>query len=109
MAKSFCGTIKVGAKTNAEHSFNYFKMPTHNEVDYVLVSDVSSDGQLSYYTGYFKLVKKRFSMPVNSSKYTEALKIAYKNEAQTLCDNINKQKCGFSYHVEEHAYFETPE
>lgn len=76
-------------------------MPTHNEVDYVLVLDVSDNTKLYYYSGYYQ-----HGMPINTQEYTEAVKFPYKDEAQLLCNKINNQKGAFQYHVEEHAYFE---
>lgn len=69
-------------------------------MDFVLVCDVSDNGQLYYYCGYFEN-----GMPVNSNDYTVAAKTPYKNEAEILCTKINNlKKCPFKYHVEEHAY-----
>jgi len=79
-------------------------MAKQNEIDYVLVSDVSDNGNLYYYAGYFTLAQRRFSIPANTQKYTEALKISYKDEAESLCKKINGLKTAFKYHVEEHMY-----
>jgi hypothetical protein len=69
-------------------------------MDQVLVCDVSDNGRLYYYCGYFKK-----GIPVNSNDYTKAMKIPYPKEAQALCDLINNQEnSSFKYHVEEHAY-----
>jgi len=68
-------------------------------VSYVLVSDVSDTGLLSYYTGYYK-----FSNPFNTNDYTKAMKIPFKDEAENLCKELNIHNKVFTYHVEEHAY-----
>lgn len=71
-------------------------------ISYVLVSDVTDNGQLYYYTGYYK----GFS-PNNTNNYVEAMKIPFKDKAQSICDKLNDPKeyfLTFKYHVEEHAY-----
>jgi hypothetical protein len=69
-------------------------------VDYVLVSDVSDNGMLYYYCGYFE-----GGIPINTLKYEKAMKIPYQKEAQEICDRVNAMKnCPFKYHVEEHMY-----
>lgn len=78
-------------------------------VSYVIVSDVSDTGQLYYYTGYFKPIDADAILtpwlPVNSTDYTKALKMPFRDEAESLCEEINKlKKCAFKYHVQEHAY-----
>lgn len=68
-------------------------------VSYVLVTDVTDNGRLYYYAGYYK-----FSRPYNTNDYTEALKIPFEDEAQTLCDSLNRHNKSFTYHVEDHMY-----
>lgn len=73
-------------------------------LDYVLVSDVSDNSMLYYYSGYY-VESTIMHIPMNTTKYVEALKIPYAEEAQTLCDKMNAQiKNPFKYHVEEHMY-----
>lgn len=70
---------------------------------YVLVPDVTS-GLIHYYEGYFLedfLTKKQ--MPVCTSEFTKALKNVFKEEAQYLCNEINKIS-NSKFHVEEHCY-----
>ena len=68
-------------------------------ISYVLVTDVTDNGKLYYYQGYFLNGR-----PVNGNEYTEAMKIPFKDEAQFICNLINMQPTPFKYHVEEHAY-----
>lgn len=84
-------------------------------VSYVLVCDVSDNGQLYYYTGYFSQLKlnnggkiKDIFFPVNDTDYTLAVKLQFKDEAQTLCDNLNRISDTFKYHVEDHMYSSKP-
>lgn len=74
-----------------------------NIVDHVLVVDVAQDAGLFYYCGYFKN-----GVPVNSTEYTDAVKIPYKEEAQRLCDKMNEFNSHFKYHVEDHMYMSEP-
>lgn len=78
--------------------------------DYVLVVDVTDNGQLYYYTGYYSLYGgDKIPIPANTQDYAKALKIAYKDEAELLCETINRItefSSPFRYHVEEHAYFQ---
>lgn len=69
-------------------------------VNYVLVCDVTDNGRLYYYEGYFV-----DNISVNSNEYTKAAKLCYKSEAEKLCNIINEVGGPFKYHVEEHAYF----
>ena len=91
-------------------------------VNYVLVCDISDNGQLYYYTGYYKHVpgsydksvtakygsQKQLSVPTylpnNSTEYTEAVKSPFKDEAEMLCAKLNENNFSFKYHVEEHMY-----
>lgn len=73
-------------------------------VSYVLVCDTSHSNDLWYYRGFYIA-----GLPQNSTKFVEAMKIPFKDEAQIICDEMNKQstsqlKNAFKYHVEEHAY-----
>lgn len=67
---------------------------------YSLVTDVTDNGQLYYYGGYFA-----FSNPFNTNNYSLALKIPFKEEAEELCKKLNVHNKLFTYHVEEHQYF----
>lgn len=74
-------------------------------LDYVIISDVSDKVQPYYYCGYFEK-----NVPVHTQDYTQALKLAYEDEAEILCEKLNVAlkdiKIGFHYHVEEHKYFQ---
>jgi len=76
-----------------------------------LVTDVSDNGQLYYYCGYFKdaffpkNVQKVVKIPANTNNYMLAMKIPYKEEAELICEKINEQHMmPFKYHVERHMY-----
>ena len=71
-------------------------------LDYVLVPDVVAGNEICYYAGYYMS-----GYPMNEKDYTKALKIAYKNEAESLCKIIN-ETTQFPYHVEEHCYINVP-
>lgn len=75
-------------------------------VSYVLVCDVTDNSQLYYYCGYFKYLNQSDEMvPINTNDYTKAMKIPFKDEAELICEEINKPKYKpFTYHVEEHVY-----
>lgn len=75
-------------------------------VSYSLVCDVSDNGQLYYYAGYFVSSNNEHvpAIPVNTNDYSKALKLPFRDEAQQLCDDINKLKIPFRYTVEEHIY-----
>ena len=59
-------------------------------ISYVLVLDVSDNEQLYYYCGYFKN-----GIPINSVDYVKAMKIAFKDEAEEICDKINTNTCWY--------------
>ena len=75
---------------------------------YSLVCDVTDNGQLYYYTGYFKPVDINSVLarwlPENTNDYIRAAKFAFSEEAEMLAINMNKQQTTFQYHVEEHMY-----
>ena len=71
-------------------------------LDYVLVPNVVPGNEIWYYAGYYSN-----GAPKNENEYSKALKIAYKNEAETLCKIIN-ESTPFPYHVEEHCYSDVP-
>lgn len=88
---------------------------SNTKVDYVLVCDVSPGSELYYYTGYYIPVISNSLIPQNTNEYSKAMKIPYKEEAQEICNEINKQaltktkeiKSYCTYHVEEHMYIKT--
>lgn len=76
-------------------------MTYHPKVDYVLVVDVSDNGRLYYYAGYYN---ENF-IPENTQDYNEAFKIENEEEANSVCIKLNElDKSPFKYHVEEHSY-----
>jgi hypothetical protein len=90
--------------------------------NYVLVSNADHNGILYYYTGFYSETPNGKAFPLNTPEYAKAMKIPYKDEAQHICDQINKQfesqmnqynlskpdkdklLSPFTYHVEEHMY-----
>lgn len=78
-------------------------------LDYVLVANVVYPVP-NYYSGYWNKAEQTEGIietlyyPVGTYDYTKAMKIAYKDEAQTICDEINNQMKFDYYRVEEHCY-----
>lgn len=78
--------------------------------DYVLVSKAIAEtllGGLLYYEGYYRTTSSGVAMPVMTNDYVKAIKIPYKDEAERLCNEINKD---FAIHstelvVQDHCYF----
>ena len=66
---------------------------------YVIVCDVSDNGQL-----YYWCVKKIKDHYIHSTWFDDAVKYPTHEEAQKTCDIINKISTNFKYHVEEHMY-----
>jgi len=75
---------------------------------WVLVCDVTDNGKLYYYMGYFTEVYfgpgDTPLYPNNTNDYVFAMKIPFKDEAQHICDEINKLDTPYKYHVEGHQY-----
>jgi hypothetical protein len=72
---------------------------------YVLVVDVSDNGKLYYYRGYFNFSRPiNLSFPENSNEFDEAMKCTDQETANRICEAINKMETPFKYHVEEHMY-----
>ena len=78
------------------------KINENLNLDYILVLNVSDCNELYYYEGYYDFNKSNYSN--NTTEYSNALKIYYKEEAEKLCNKINSQNMPFKYHVEEHCY-----
>jgi hypothetical protein len=77
---------------------------------YSLVCEEPIGGQLYYYTGRFLPIDTDTILtqwyPENTTDYTMALKMSFRDEAEDLCKKIsvNISKFSMKYKVEEHMY-----
>ncbi len=79
------------------------------KISYVLVPNELQGLGLVYYAGYFiDSGIPSVMLPKTTMEYVEAAKYCFKDEAQQLCDIINKLKCATKFHVEEHMYSNSP-
>lgn len=72
---------------------------------YVIVSDMSLNDETWFYAGYFVRHEKDgyvHCIPGNAAKYSMAIKLAFKKEAESLAKTLNKSQRYYKYKVEEH-------
>ncbi len=78
-------------------------------ISYVLVPNQVPGNTMFYYAGYFILkiigTKKTPIMYAScTEEFVKAMKIPFKDEAEAICIEVNKNCMTTKFHVQEHAY-----